>query len=175
MSKKNQITTCTALEWNDAMRLVDHLMVNKKYKFALLALCGFMLGLRISDLLALTWRTLLGASEIQIREKKTKKIRRIYVNQKLQELVDTVYQKLKAKNPDAVELDKPIFMNRFGKSPISISYVDRMLPIYLNQINVKCERAGSHTFRKSFGKRLYDAGNQTEHSLIMLSELLHHS
>lgn len=175
MSKLNQITTCNALQWEDAQKLVDHLMASQKYKYALLAQSGFMLGLRISDLLSLTWRNLLNVSELIVREKKTKKIRKIYINQKLQDLVKVVYERLKIENDGVIELDKPIFLNRFGTKPISISYVDRMLPKYLNQINIKCVRAGSHTFRKSFGKRLYDAGNQTEHSLIMLSELLHHS
>ncbi|MBL0065770.1 MAG: tyrosine-type recombinase/integrase [Bacteroidetes bacterium] len=106
---------------------------------------------------------------------KTKKIRRIYLNQKLQDLSALAFEKLKQKNNPAVELDNYVFLNRFGSNHISIQYVNRMLPKFLNQINIQCKNAGSHTLRKTFGKQIYETGRRTEHSLIMLSELLHHS
>jgi len=173
MALKNQSTTCTALQWNDAIKLLNHLMEIGQYRFALLFGIGFYSGLRISDILNLTWIQIINTSTIVIREKKTKKLRKIYLNDKLQELIKDVYIVFKLTKD--IKADNYVFLNKFGTKPINIQYVNRMLPRFLNEINIACSNAGSHTLRKTFGKQIYESSGKSEHALIMLSELLHHS
>jgi len=175
MGLKNQITTCNALTWEQAQELVEHLKATDEYRFALLTGIGFYTGLRIGDILKLRWNQLLNTSVLDIKERKTKKIRRIFLNEKVQKLILLCHDKMYLKYSGFITPDNYVFINRSGAKPISVQYVDRMLPVFLNEINIPCKSAGSHTLRKTFGKRIYEAGQKTEHALIMVSELLHHS
>lgn len=174
MALKNQLTTCEALEWNDALRFIEHLKAIDEPRFALLAGVGFYMGIRISDILNLKWSQLLNVEVLDLKERKTRKSRRIYLNETLQDLIKACYQKLNQKNTDACLSEGYVFTNRSGMK-MSVQYVNRKLKTLIKKAGIACEHFASHSLRKSFGKRIYSAGGQSEHSLIMLSELLHHS
>ena len=55
MSLKNSYTTSDCLQWDSATNLVRKLYRDKNYRISLLVGCGIFFGLRISDLLQLTW------------------------------------------------------------------------------------------------------------------------
>ena len=55
MSLKYSTTTADYLVWSDAMNLIRKLAKDGNYKMALLIALGCFTGLRISDILALTW------------------------------------------------------------------------------------------------------------------------
>lgn len=65
-----------ALDWNEAMQLVNRLYEDGQYRDCLLIASGCYLGLRISDILQLRWRDLI-SDEFTLTEKKTgKEVRR---------------------------------------------------------------------------------------------------
>ena len=80
MSLKNSYVTSDYVEWDTMLALIHKLYKNQEYRMSLLIGCGSFFGLRISDLLTLTWSMLLDSDSFIIIEKKTKKRREIKVN-----------------------------------------------------------------------------------------------
>ena len=74
MGKKQKKLTghpaADALDWDEAMSLVDSLFEDGRYRDSLLVASGCMLGLRISDLLTLTWDDLSDKDTLALYEKK---------------------------------------------------------------------------------------------------------
>ena len=68
MSLKNSYTTSDYLQWDSATTLVRKLYRDKNYRISLLIGCVIFFGLRISDLLRLTWNMLMN-SEAKFVEK----------------------------------------------------------------------------------------------------------
>ena len=84
MSAKNSYTTADYIEWNTAINLVHRLYKDKDYKMSLLIGCGIFFGLRISDILQLSWDMLLNDFSFQLIEKKTQKRREVRINKGFQ-------------------------------------------------------------------------------------------
>ena len=82
MSLKNSYVTSDYLEWDSMLSLVRKLYRDQEYRLSLLIGCGSFFGLRISDLLTLTWSMLLDNEKFVITEQKTGKRReiRVYCN-----------------------------------------------------------------------------------------------
>ena len=85
MSLKYSTTTADYLVWSDAMNLIRKLATDGNYKMSLLIALGCFTGLRISDILALTWAQILNTEEFTITEKKTGKRRTLRLNPQLQQ------------------------------------------------------------------------------------------
>jgi len=79
MSLKNSYVTSDYLEWDSMLSLVRKLYRDQEYRLSLLIGCGSFFGLRISDLLTLTWSMLLDNEKFVITEQKTGKRREIRV------------------------------------------------------------------------------------------------
>lgn len=99
MSKKYSTTTADYLEWSDAIRLVRNLYDDKEYVLSLLIACGVFFGLRISDLLTLTWEQVLNCDVVELVEMKTGKKRTIKINPQLQKHIKAC-KELKNNNID---------------------------------------------------------------------------
>ena len=85
MSLKYSTTIADYLVWSDAMNLIRKLAKDGNYKMSLLIALGCFTGLRISDILALTWEQILNTEEFTITEKKTGKRRTLRLNPQLQQ------------------------------------------------------------------------------------------
>lgn len=70
MSLKYSSTTADYLIWSDAMNLIRKLAKDGNYKISLLIALGCFTGLRISDILSLRWKQILGTDEFTVIEKK---------------------------------------------------------------------------------------------------------
>ncbi len=84
MSVKNSNTTADYIEWDKAVNLVHRLYNDGEYRMSLLIGCGIFFGLRISDILQLTWEMVLDESSFELIEKKTQKHREIRINANFQ-------------------------------------------------------------------------------------------
>lgn len=73
MSLKNSNVTSDYIEWDSMLSLVRKLYRDKEYRLSLLIGCGCFFGLRISDLLTLTWTMLLDNDRFMLIEKKLEK------------------------------------------------------------------------------------------------------
>lgn len=95
MSLKNSYVTSDYMEWDSMLSLVRKLYRDKEYRLSLLIGCGSFFGLRISDILSLTWSMLLDDEKFVIIEKKTGKRREIKVNTNFQKHIADCYAALK--------------------------------------------------------------------------------
>ena len=80
MSLKNSFVTSDYLEWDSMLSLVRKLYRDEEYRLSLLIGCGSFFGLRISDLLTLTWSMLLDNEKFVVTEQKNGKRRENRVN-----------------------------------------------------------------------------------------------
>ena len=92
MSLKYSTTTADYLVWSDAMNLIRKLAKDGNYKMSLLIALGCFTGLRISDILALTWEQILNTEEFTITEKKTGKKRVLRLNPQLQQHIQECHE-----------------------------------------------------------------------------------
>ena len=120
-------------------------------------------GLRISDVLRLKWSDLM-KEDLVIKEKKTKKLRTIKIN-------STVHSVLSKFNLNGE--DDFIFKSQKG-SVFSIQQINRVLK-EIFRTESKHLNISSHSLRKSFGRRVYENNNESEKSLVYLSELFNHT
>jgi integrase len=127
--------------------------------FGLLIVCGVNLGLRISDLLELTFSEL-RQSEIDLKEKKTGKNRTLTTNENIHQAV----RYFENENPNF-----KAFRSRKG-STYSTQQVNRLMKKYFSEKNIS-----SHSLRKTFGRRVWDNHGQSESALMYLSELFNHN
>ncbi|MDC1162386.1 tyrosine-type recombinase/integrase [Tenacibaculum sp.] len=168
MALKGQKTTSDFLEWDKMKTLVLKLERDGDFKFALLISCGCYLGLRISDLLQLKWSDLLYKEYCELIEKKTKKERKVTINPELTEIMERIHAEL---NPS---MEQYIFVNRFGKKPISVQHVNAKLKEIFRQYDIKGQYS-SHFMRKSLGRQVWTKNDYSEQALILLSQLFNHS
>jgi integrase len=171
MSIKGQNTTTTYMEWNDFISLITRLEKDENYKFCLLVSIGVFTGLRISDLLTLTYSDLLNNETFTLREMKTKKQRSIKVNKDLKEIVSRIVSKSNITN-----LNQLIFINKYGTKSIDKSYVNVKLKELVKKYRIKLDgNVSTHTFRKTLGRRVMEVNNYSNESLVLLMELFGHS
>jgi integrase len=171
MSLKGQKTTTTSMDWDDFKSLISKLERDGDYKFSLLISIGVFTGLRISDLLQLKFNQFEETEILTVTEIKTKKHRRIKINQDLKEIVARLKSKM---NID--DTNQFIFVNKYGTKPIDKSYVNVKLKEILKKYNIILEgNTSSHLFRKTLGNRVLRLNNYSAESVILLMELFSHS
>jgi integrase len=172
MALSGQKTTSDFIEWNKLQTLLLKLERDGNWKFTLLIAIGVYTGLRISDILSIRWDDLLGKEFLEITEKKTKKFRKIKVNQHLLDLVNRISKKV-----DGYRKDAPIFLNESKSSTISIQYINRKLKQIVKSYGLvkEPEKIKSHSLRKSFGRRIFENNDNSEKSLILLNEIFNHT
>lgn len=115
-------------------------------------LCLFILGintnLRASDLLRIKVeqvRHLQPGEEISLKEKKTKKQRRINLNRACIEAIQNLLKSIKFKDDDFLFLS-----NRKDKNTLTVSSLSTLVKKWCKDINLKGNYA-SHTLRKTWG------------------------
>jgi len=171
MALSGQRTKSDYIEWNKLQSLILKLERDGDLKFALLISMGIYTGLRISDILVLRWRDIAEKEFIEITEKKTKKFRRIRINQNLKEIIERML------NHNENDLESLIFLNKFKTSAISVQFVNRKLKTLAIEYNLSKEptKIKSHSLRKSFGRRVFENNDNSERALILLSEMFNHT
>jgi len=169
---KNRRTTTSGVDWNLMIGLSQRLLQDKLYRDYMLILVGSYFGLRISDLLQLRFCDIEGKTEIILNEQKTGKQRKITINPKVNEAIMNVVDVYRRQGRYRAE--DYLFANRWG-GIITISYVNRRLKYIFSRYQVNVQNPSSHTLRKTFGRRCWEADNKSERALVYLSEIFSHS
>lgn len=170
MALKGQRTTTGFIKWDNLTQLILKLQRDNENKFSLLIAIGAFTGLRISDILSLSWNMVLDVDVIELNEMKTGKFRKIKINKDLQQLVKTSYEAMG--QPDYASL---VFLNKYGTKQINIQWVNTKLKKLFRIYSIKTTNPSTHTLRKSFGRRVWELNNYSEKSLVLLSEIFNHS
>ena len=169
MALKGQYTTADYLQWSEAMMLVKKLYRDARYRDSLLLATGFMTGLRISDILRLTFADILNGEMLIINEKKTSKRREIPLSKDYRKHVEGCFNAL-----GLSDTSKPMFQSYQG-SVITIQMVNKTLHGLKDRYNLSIEHFTIHSLRKTFARRIYDTAKDREYALIKLSSVLGHS
>ena len=111
-------------------------------------LCIFTLGintnLRASDILGLRVRDVRGKDELMLREKKTKKVRRITLNNATKKAIKNLLASMS--DPDDEDY---LFVGLRG-NPLTVPTLSRMVKTWCQDINLP-GNYGSHSLRKTWG------------------------
>ena len=162
--------TSDYMEWNTMLGLIRKLYKDGNYRMSLLIGCGSFFGLRISDLLSLSWSMLLDDNKFVLHEKKTGKRRVVKINTDFQQHIRKCHDALNIKNDD-----EKCFLSQ-KKVVYSTQRINVLLKTIKKQYNVKIEHFSTHTFRKTFGRKVFEsAGENANMALMRLSELFNHS
>ena len=163
MSKKGTVTTTDYIEFSKVTLTAQKLLKEEKNKLlGLYMIMSANTGLRISDILNLTWEYV-KEDLVVITEKKTGKKRTFKINAAVREA-----------------------LNRFDSNKSGFIFVSQKKTVYSRQtINrllkkvfgkeSKKSNISSHSLRKSFGRRVYENNNESEKALTYLSELFNHT
>lgn len=170
MGQKNQITTSDHLPYDEFTRLLDCLHKDEEYRWEMYARLSFCTACRASDTLNFRWKDILGVSSITIIEQKTKKIRQIPFNPSVQKSFNELWHLLEC--PDKNDY---IMASPQGDKPITIQYVNMKLKEFKCKYRLHIDNFSTHTFRKTFGRYVYDASGHSAESLILLNKILNHS
>ena len=170
MSLKNSYVTSDYIEWDTMLSLVRKLYRDKEYRLSLLIGCGSFFGLRISDILTLTWSMLLDDERFVIIEKKTGKRWEIEINSNFQKHIADCYMAL-----NITDKNEKCFISR-KKMVYSTQRINVLFKSIKSKYNLKIEHFSTHSMRKTFGRKVVEAaGENSEFSLIKLSELFNHA
>lgn len=170
MGQKNQITTSDHLPYEEFTRLLDCLHKDEDYRWKMYARLSFCTACRASDTLNFRWKDILGVSSVTIVEQKTKKTRKIPFNPSVQKSFNELWHLLDC--PDKKDYIMP---SPQGDKPMTIQYVNLKLKEFKYKYHLHIENFSTHTFRKTFGRYVYDTNNHSAESLILLNKILNHS
>ena len=170
MSVKNSYTTSDYLEWDSMLSTVRKLYRDKEYRMSLLIGCGSFFGLRISDILSLSWDMLLDRDTFTLIEKKTGKRREIRINPNFQKHIADCCKAL-----DVTDKSEKCFISR-KHTVYTTQRINKKLKEIRAKYDLKIEHFSTHSLRKTFGRKIVEAaGKDAEFALIKLSELFNHS
>lgn len=162
--------TSDYMEWDVMLSLIRKLYRDGNYRMSLLIGCGCFFGLRISDILTLTWSMLLDDDKFTLNEKKTNKRRVVKINVDFQQHIKQCHDALGIKNNG-----EKCFLSQ-KKVVYSTQRINVLLKQIKKQYNLKIEHFSTHTFRKTFGRKVFEsAGENANMALMRLSELFNHS
>ena len=170
MAARNQYRTSDYMEWDSMLSLIRRLYRDGDYRMSLLIGCGSFFGLRISDLLTLTWSMLINDDNFVINEKKTGKRRQVKINKDFQKHIKDCHDALNITNDS-----QKCFL-----SQKKVVYSTQRINVLFKEIKVKyhlkIEHFSTHSLRKTFGRKVYESsGNDAAMALMRLSELFNHS
>jgi len=156
-----QNRTSDYINYDEVMKTAGLLSKNPKTElFAHYLIIAVNTGLRCSDILQLTWEKL-REPKVEIEEKKTKKYKKFSINEEIHEIIKPNFK------------GSPFLTNR--GTVITIQYLNRALKkIFANEIKAGLN-ISSHTFRKSFGRKVFENHGESDYILIKLSKIFNHS
>lgn len=134
--------------------------INMKHKHLrnhTIFIVGLNTALRMSDILKLTWRDLLGKEEIFIREQKTGKLNDIPMNEEIKKVIQE-YQEFYEKNNIKYTIDESVFLGKKYTNILSRDDPDiiraektytKVLKEAAKKIGIK-DNIGTHSMRKTY-------------------------
>lgn len=169
MSKKHQLTKTDYLSTEEYQKLItglheDHDVLGETY-----ARIAKATALRISDVLRIKWCQVL-VSKFTFDEQKTKKRRPIPFAEKTLKIMHELYNM-----NGAPGLDSLVFMNSKTGKPYTKQHINQCMKVWKSKYHLNVGNFSSHSFRKSFGRELWDKMNNSDYALTTLSEIFNHS
>ncbi len=172
MSTLHSNTTASHLPWEEAMLLINHLYDDGEYRMSLLISCGCFLGLKISELLSLTWNDLLQEETIPTCTPAPVIKRMVLIDKSFKRHIRKCHDAL-----DVKDCSEHCFLNRYGNI-ISRQMINRKLKWYKTKYRLPISNFSTHSFRKTWARKIYDTEfekGRGEMALLRLAESMNHS
>ena len=163
MAKKGVLTTSDYLNYQDYEALLSRLHQDKDYIFEMYARLGFCTACRVSDILKLKWSDIVGKTVVTVSEKKTGKTRKVRFSESVVKKFCELYVLLGS--PDKNDL---IFKSGRCDGQLSSQYINQQLKKMKVKYDLPIDNFSTHTFRKTFGRYVYESDNRSAESLILL-------
>jgi len=171
MSLRGSITTSDYLPFDDYQKLVQNLIDEKKYWWACYCILSFCTGLRFSDVSKLRWVDVLDQKLIIVCAKKTGKTHTIPIGSNAASHLNTLYVRLNKPNKTEYILSG----SKSNGKPVNIQYVNKALKRFAKKYKLDIEHFSTHTFRKTFGRYVYEKSGRSNESLLYLNRIFKHS
>ena len=88
----------------------------------------------------------------------------------MQTRIEELYIILKKPNPNGL-----IFQSPVTGLPYTIQYLNRIMKTWKDKYKIDIGNFSTHTFRKTFGRYVYDNSENKSESLLLLNRILNHS
>ena len=170
MAKKRRSTCAEALEYNDFKRLLKGLRRDGLYKWELYCAASFCTALRVSDVRSMTWGDLLSQNDIVKLEKKTSKMRNIHLGASFRHLLDELYEL-----SGSPELDTYIIPNDRTGKPMTTQHINKVIKSFIFRYSLPIKKFSTHTFRKTFGRAIWEMMGKTSEALTYLNLIFKHN
>jgi len=170
MAKKNQLTKSDYLSQSDFKKLLNGLHEDKQYIWELYARISFCTALRSSDVLSLRWSDVINKNEIVKVEKKTRKTRRVPINNSIKNKIQNLYNILDCPNRNDL-----IFVSKITGRAMTIQYINNKTKAWKIRYKLTLGNFSTHTFRKTFGRYIYDSTENKSEALVILNSIFKHS
>lgn len=170
MAKKNQLTTADHLEYPEYQKLLAGLHQDKEYLWELYARLSFCTACRASDVLKFRWVDVIDKNETVVQEQKTGKPRLIKFNASVKKKLKELWELMGCPN-------RALYIFQSGRTgePMTIQNVNQRLKMFKYKYRLSISHFSTHTFRKTFGRYVYDTNGHSAESLILLNKILNHS
>lgn len=166
---KGQRTTADYLPFSEYLRLLRGLHKDGLYQWEAYCKISFCTALRVSDVRSTHWKDILDKDEMIKVEQKTQKIRLIKINAEIRENIRLMYQLL-----DHPDLNLSVICNPRTGEPYSREHINRKLKWFRWKYRLKIRAFSTHTFRKTFGRYVYESMGRTGEALVLLNQILQH-
>jgi integrase len=117
----------------------------------------------------IVWYVPLHKEYLELHEVKTKKYRKIKINPKLKRLLGAIFQRRSTAPENLI-----LFNDKTG-SVYSRQHLNRLLKDTKREYKLSIANFSTHSFRKTFGRRIWHQDNYSEKSLILLSLIFNHA
>lgn len=142
---------------------------DRLYQWEAYCKISFCTAFRVSDVRSTHWKDILGKSEFIKIEQKTQKTRIVKINDDIRENIQQMYRLLGQPDPKL-----SVICNPRTKEPYSREHINRKLKWFLWKYKLRIKRFSTHSFRKTFGRFVYESLGRTSDALVRLSEILKH-
>jgi len=170
MAKKGVLTTADWLTYDEYKKLLNGLHQDKNYFYEAFATLAFCTACRVSDCLALRWSMILNTDKAVLKEKKRGKIRKITFSKSVRKKISELYKLMG--RPNVNEL---VFVNQRTGNPITVQTINHSLKTLKYRYRLSINHFSTHTFRKTFGRYVYEINGHSAESLILLNNILNHT
>lgn len=169
---KGRIITSDYIPYYIAMLKGRELLWNGHPVIGFYIILAVNTGMRAGDILRLKHSQLANkrtGDRLELQEHKTKKLRRIQLNEK----VITAYKDFITNLKDRNKYDSQGYIFTSKKNTV---YAIPSLNTILKEVFAgQARNISTHSLRKSFGRHVYEVNGESERALMLLSEIFSHS
>jgi len=170
MAQKGVLTTSDYIPIDEFNNFLDLLRAEKDYVWEMFCYLSFSCQLRYSDASVRQWIDILNKDQAFIQETKTGKIRRIELNENVRNRFNELYLLMGKPN-----LSEYIFKSPKTGRPYTSQHINQILKGFRSKYKLSLRNFSTHTFRKTFGRMVYEKSLRSGESLILLNEVFQHS